>query len=77
MNAAAIKMSTPAGIKRTPAINNGVVWGITPFIATIAVPHRKKGAIKSSVAKGSLDALTFSCMGLLKPLFYKRENRFN
>jgi hypothetical protein len=38
------------------------VWGITPFIATIAVPHRKKGAINSSGAKGSLDARSFICM---------------
>jgi hypothetical protein len=30
---------------RIPATNRGVVWGKTPFIATIAVPQRKNGAI--------------------------------
>ncbi|MEH1856380.1 MAG: hypothetical protein V7L11_33000 [Nostoc sp.] len=45
-------------------------------MATIAVPHRKKGAINRSGAKGSRDALSFSCMGLLMPLFNKRKNCF-
>jgi hypothetical protein len=39
------------------------VWGITVFIATIAVPHRKKGAIKVKEVKMDLDALSFSCIG--------------
>jgi hypothetical protein len=30
-----------------PAINRGVVFGITPFMATIAVPQKKKGEINS------------------------------
>jgi hypothetical protein len=76
MNAAAIKINIPAGIRRTPAMNSGVVWGITPFMATIAVPHRKKGAINKRGAKGSRDALSFSCMGLLMPLFNKHKNCF-
>ncbi|WP_219725012.1 hypothetical protein, partial [Fischerella thermalis] len=68
--------STPAGIIRTPAINNGVVWEITPFIATIAVPQRKKGAIGIRGVKESRDALNFSCMRLLTPLFYNCINCF-
>jgi hypothetical protein len=33
-------------------MNKGVVLGITPFIATIAVPQKKNGAINSNGAKG-------------------------
>jgi hypothetical protein len=35
----------PAGSSRNPAINRGVVCAVTPFIATIAVPQKKKGEI--------------------------------
>ncbi len=63
MNAAAIKINIPAGIRRTPAMNSGVVWGITPFMATIAVPHRKKGAINKRGAKGKSRCTEFQLHG--------------
>jgi hypothetical protein len=44
----AINTINPAGTSRIPAIKKGAVWGIAPFIATIAVPQRKKGAISNS-----------------------------
>jgi hypothetical protein len=43
-------------------MNRGVVFGMTPFIATIAVPHRKNGAISSKAAKGDLLFAMFICM---------------
>jgi hypothetical protein len=49
MNRAAIKTSAPAGTRRVVARNKGAVSGMTPFIATIAVPHRKKGAIRRGI----------------------------
>lgn len=51
-HAATSNTNTPAGINRTVATNIGVVSGNTPFIATIAVPQRKKGAIRNSQALG-------------------------
>jgi hypothetical protein len=41
-------------------MNKGVVWGIVPFIATIAVPHRKKGAISKRGANRSLDSVSLN-----------------
>ena len=70
--AATPSTSTPAGTNRTPAINNGVVCPIVPFIATIAVPQRKKGAIKRMFAKGSFDSVSFNCMGWLRAGKFKR-----
>jgi len=68
MRAAIAKIRIPAGTKRTPAKKNGVVWGITPFIATMAVPQRKKGAIKSNGAEGNLDSESFSMQSLQEGL---------
>lgn len=43
-------------------MKKGVVWGITPFIATIAVPQRKNGAINSrAFGKDELE-LELSCI---------------
>jgi hypothetical protein len=39
-----------------------VVLGITPFIATIAVPHRKKGAINSKALGKDEVELELSCI---------------
>jgi hypothetical protein len=39
----------PAGISRVAATNIGPALGRIPFIATIAVPQKKKGDIKSKV----------------------------
>jgi hypothetical protein len=36
------------------ARKKGAVFAITPFIATIAVPHRKKGAIMRGTRSGDL-----------------------
>jgi hypothetical protein len=62
INAATMRINTPAGINLTPAINRGVVWGITPFMATIAVPQRKKGAINSREVMVDLDPLSSNSM---------------
>lgn len=59
---AAISTNIPAGISRIAAINSGVVCGSTPFIATIAVPQRKKGAIGKIDAKLRENEDCFDCM---------------
>ncbi|KAG6546703.1 hypothetical protein Mapa_011892 [Marchantia paleacea] len=43
--------SNPAGISLTDATNIGPALGNTPFMATIAVPQRKKGLMRSKVSK--------------------------
>jgi hypothetical protein len=42
----------------------GVVWGITPFMATIAVPQKKNGAMRNSkrIAELSGDAMLDSLL---------------
>ena len=62
--AANSKTRTPAGTKRIPAMKKGVVWGITPFIATIAVPQRKNGAISNTEVNGSLDSANLEAIPL-------------
>jgi hypothetical protein len=37
------KTKIPAGSRRVVARKKGVVWARVPFIATIAVPQKKKG----------------------------------
>jgi hypothetical protein len=37
----------PAGRRRVVARKKGVVWAKVPFMATIAVPQKKKGRIRN------------------------------
>jgi hypothetical protein len=39
-----------------------VVWGMVPFMATIAVPQRKKGAM-SKIGLMALVSVSLICMG--------------
>jgi hypothetical protein len=49
------------------------VFGITPFIATIAVPQRKNGAISNKDAKGERIGVIFSCIVTGWALSAKRQ----
>jgi hypothetical protein len=48
VRAATPKINSPAGTSRNPAKKKGVVWSRVPFMATMAVPQKKKGEISSS-----------------------------
>jgi hypothetical protein len=63
MSWATISTSTPAGSSRIVAKKKGAVSGITPFIATIAVPHRKKGETMIGSRKRGLVVDRFKAMG--------------
>ncbi len=49
----------PAGMRRKEATNNGPAFGSTPFIATIAVPQKKNGEMRSRVS--STISITETC----------------
>lgn len=51
--AAKATSSAPAGSRRSAATKNGPVRGMTPFMATMAVPQKKKGDIRDAHSQSS------------------------
>lgn len=52
--AAKATSSAPAGSRRIAATKKGPVRGMTPFMATIAVPQKKKGDTRDAHSQSSL-----------------------